>query len=1079
MSHDNLSREFAVPHNRFRFCPFWFLNHDLEGPELRWQLQEMNRQGVGGAVMHPRHGLLTPWMSPEWLDLIGECVDECQRQGMKAYLYDENNWPSGPGDAQVFVGHPEYRMSHVELTEQFEVSGGRRVEREVEYADELIGVVAVPYENGQPVDFPASAVLLSAYLEGNRLSWRAPAGTWRLFVFGRRWHVGTFFGSYVDVLNPEAIRRFLEIAYQPYGERFSEHFGATIDGIFTDEPSSGAPAVWTPRLPGEFEQRCGYPLVPTLPALFQDMGPLTAKIRCDYFRTVTDLWVNSYMKQLYDWCASRGLNLMGHLLSDGELVSQVMCNGDFFKTMEYMSWAGLDLLTLATWPQETGTGQNNLAVCKFATSAADILDKPVIFSEGFGLAAQWAVDLRDLKWLTDFHCVNGVNLLAPHAFYYSIQGFRKFECPPGEFYQSPFWPYYRALSDYAGRLCAILREGQHLADLALFYPNRSVWAEATPEGRSPWNTLEPIAETEKLEINFNLATSVLLKLGYDYDIVSEDMLQEADFTGGQLSVTEGRMTFKALVMPACTTVSRATAEALLKFVHQGGRIIALGYLPTKSCEKGEDEYICEIFREIFGEDYDLSLQVHDSQQPVISARDLECWSGGVLIGAPSGTVSEQIAEPLLQAFRSAFEPDLTVENEEGPVFEVVHYHYVRDERHFLFLVNTSREQEHSFTVKLPLAGEVEVWDVETGEIGPCLVARGNNSGLEIPLTLPPVGSILLAILPDKQWPRTPLIAADLPIERVEQKQAVGLTAHPGRYTVTVGSLTEEPRVIAASVRKVPAVVELEQEWQFETLKPNILPLTDWQMRMENEVTGRDSDRNALRFTTTFQADLVPDEARLLLDGIAGEKVWQRSTQVDYQVLLNGQELEFAPGQYLDHYMYEADLAGLIQKGTNRLEIITEGSLHEPAALRHPACVIGRFAVAGGPRRPRLVAEPGTISGPWEEAGYPYYSGIGSYRHEFTLTGAQSRARLFLEMDAPGDLVEVLVNGKSCGVRAWEPWRVEITSAAQVGKNELELRIANSLQNLLVQEPKPSGLLGPVHIVPYREVEFDLSRRDDL
>lgn len=1073
MSQDNLPYAFASPHNRFRFCPFWFLNHDLEGPELRWQLQEMNRHGVGGAIMHPRRGLLTPWMSPEWLDLIGECVDECQRQGMKAYLYDENNWPSGPADAQVFVGHPEYRMSHIALTEQFEVSGGRRVEREVD-ADELIAVVAVPYENDEPVDFPESTVLLSTYLEGNRLDWRAPAGTWRVFVLGRKWHIGTFFGSYVDVLNPEAIRRFLKIAYQPYAERFSEQFGATIQGIFTDEPNMGAPAVWTPRLPGEFEQRSGYSLLPALPALFQDMGPLTAKVRCDYFRTVTDLWVNNFMKQLYDFSTSRGLNLMGHMLSDGELASQVMYNGDFFKTMEYMSWAGLDLLTLATWPDETGTGQNNLAVCKFATSAADILDRPIIFSECFGLAAQWAVDLRDLKWLTDFHCVNGVNLLAPHAFYYSIQGFRKFECPPGEFYQSPFWPYYRALSDYAGRLCAILREGKHMADLALFYPNRSVWAEATPESRNPWKTLEPVAETQKLEINFNLATSVLAKLGYDYDIVSEDMIQAADFAGGQLSVAEGRMTFKALVMPACTTISRATAEALLKFTRQGGKIIALGYLPTKSCEKGEDEYVCSIFREIFGEDYDLSLQVHNSKQPVISAQDLEGWSGGVLVGAPPGTVSEQIAEPLLQAFRSAFEPDLTVENEDGPVFDVVHYHYVRDERHFLFLVNTSREQEHSFTVSLPVSGEVEIWEVETGEISSCPVVRGSQAGLEIPLTLPPVGSILLAILPDKQCPHTPLIAADLPIERVNNKQAVGLTAQPGRYTVTVGSHSGEPRVVTASVRNVPAVVELGEEWQFETLKPNVLPLTEWQMSIENEVTSPNSDRNALRFTTTFQADLVPAEARLLLDGIAGEKIWQRSTQVPYQVLLNGQELAFAPGEYLDHYMYEADLAGLIQEGTNRLEIITEGSLHpEPATLRHPACLIGRFAVGKG-RRPRLVAEPGSLTGPWDKQDYPYYSGIGVYRQPFTLTRTQAQSRLFLEMEPPGDLVEVLINGKSCGVRAWEPWRVEITSAAKVGQNEIELRIANSLQNLLVQEPKPSGLLGPVQIVPYREVEFDLS-----
>ncbi len=273
MPDDPLRRTFADPENRFRFCPFWFLNHDLNGPELRWQLREMNRHGVGGAILHPRHGLLTPWMTPEWLDLIAECVDECKRQGMKAYLYDENNWPSGPADGQVFIGHPEFRMSHVVLTEQFPVRGGSRARREVAVADGgLIAVVAVPYSGDRPVGFPEGAILLNAYLEGNHLDWTALPGNWRVFVFARKWHRGTFYGSYVDTMNPDAIRRFLEIAYQPYADRFAEEFGGVIQGIFTDEPSMGAPCAWTPRMPAEFESRAGYPCCPRCPRSSRTWG---------------------------------------------------------------------------------------------------------------------------------------------------------------------------------------------------------------------------------------------------------------------------------------------------------------------------------------------------------------------------------------------------------------------------------------------------------------------------------------------------------------------------------------------------------------------------------------------------------------------------------------------------------------------------------------------------------------------------------------------------------------------------------------------------------------------------------------
>ena len=49
----------------------------------------------------------------------------------------------------------------------------------------------------------------------------------------------------------------------------------------------------------------------------------------------------------------------------------------------------------------------------------------------------------------------------------------------------------------------------------------------------------------------------------------------------------------------------------------------------------------------------------------------------------------------------------------------------------------------------------------------------------------------------------------------------------------------------------------------------------------------------------------------------------------------------------------------------------------------------------------------------------------------------------------------------------------ISEAVTSGQNDLQIKIANSLQNLLLQEPKPSGLLGQVRIVPYKEIGFEL------
>lgn len=52
------------------------------------------------------------------------------------------------------------------------------------------------------------------------------------------------------------------------------------------------------------------------------------------------------------------------------------------------------------------------------------------------------------------------------------------------------------------------------------------------------------------------------------------------------------------------------------------------------------------------------------------------------------------------------------------------------------------------------------------------------------------------------------------------------------------------------------------------------------------------------------------------------------------------------------------------------------------------------------------------------------------------------------------------------VRAWEPFEVEITDFVTPGENELVIKVANSLQNLICATPKASGILGEVRVAAY-------------
>ena len=89
-------------------APFWFLNHQLEEDELRLQLELMKGQGIHAFFMHPRAGLLTPYGSRKWFEIIRWIVDEAEKLGMKAWLYDEDPFPSGPAGGRIFLDHPEF-----------------------------------------------------------------------------------------------------------------------------------------------------------------------------------------------------------------------------------------------------------------------------------------------------------------------------------------------------------------------------------------------------------------------------------------------------------------------------------------------------------------------------------------------------------------------------------------------------------------------------------------------------------------------------------------------------------------------------------------------------------------------------------------------------------------------------------------------------------------------------------------------------------------------------------------------------------------------------------------------------------
>ncbi|GEM_PF-1360109 len=120
-------------------------------------------------------------------------------------------------------------------------------------------------------------------------------------------------------------------------------------------------------------------------------------------------------------------------------------------------------------------------------------------------------------------------------------------------------------------------------------------------------------------------------------------------------------------------------------------------------------------------------------------------------------------------------------------------------------------------------------------------------------------------------------------------------------------------------------------------------------------------------------------------------------------------------------------------------------------------------------------------GSWDQLGLPHYSGGMVYSAEVDLPDEES-ARFVVDLGRVRGTAEAMVNGKSCGVRLWHPYRFDISSAVRPGKNVVEILVYNTLgPHFAIGHPSGhvyenhtvSGIFGPMSIHVSKLVEIRL------
>jgi hypothetical protein len=452
MNPTNFMNRFADPGREYSLMPFWFWNDDLDEDEIVRQMADFERHGVYGFIIHPRVGLPRDigWMSERMLDLMRFAVEEAQRRRMYVILYDEGMYPSGSSSGQVVAANPAHHcrcMARVELAPGEEPALGED--------QNLVAVVS--RRNGQRIaviDRPVDAYIRGIhYIGEGPAEDEPPAG---------------------DILNPEAVASFIHLVYDRYAEALGDHFGSTILGIFTDEPGPLGRCRERGVVPGttgileHINAYLGYDFTPHLPALWYEDEPDAAHHRAAFKEAINHRLEETFYRQLHDWCAAHGTALVGH-----------PARGDDIGLERYFDIPGQDLVWRWVLPDDpTALEGPESTQAKCSSSAMIHLGRRRNSNECFG-AYGHGFTWEEMKWLVDWCFVRGVNLLYPHAFFYSVRGPRRDERPPDVGPNSAWWDAYRPFADYCRRMCWLNTEGHHVCDLAILgESSRLPWAAA-------------------------------------------------------------------------------------------------------------------------------------------------------------------------------------------------------------------------------------------------------------------------------------------------------------------------------------------------------------------------------------------------------------------------------------------------------------------------------------------------------------------------------------------------------------------------------------------------------------------------
>ncbi|MGL4942822.1 MAG: glycosyl hydrolase [Thermoguttaceae bacterium] len=743
---EEMKAAFKNPPRDYTSGPLWTWNDLLTEEQIRSTMQDMAAQHVKQVWVHPRPGLMTPYLSDDWFRLWGVALDEAQKLDMNVWIYDENSYPSGFAGGFVPEALPDSRGQglHAQRTKKLDNIDG-----------DTLFVFEVTRDAKGNETFTNRTDILT------KLGELPQDGDW--LVFRRAWAGSSgWFGGwwYVDLLKKGVTEKFIEITFEAYRKHFGDEFGQHILGIFTDEPhlQTAGGLTWNEEIPVLFEKTFGYSLIENLPSMTNEVGDWK-RVRHDYQKLLLDLFIERWAKPCFEYCEKNNLEFTGHYWEHGWPGA-----GHGPDNMAMYAWhqrPAIDIL-MNQYDEGVNAQFGNARAVKELSSVANQMGYKRTLSETYG-AGGWDLRFADMKRIADWQYALGVNTTNEHLSYVTIRGARKRDHPQSFSYHASWWNDYHLLADYHARISYALTRGEQVNRVLVIEPTTTAWMyQGHPHLAKIGNDFQNfVHELERSQVEYDLGSEDIIarhggvmseksSLDFSFSLKGLFSSEISIISDNMGKLTIGKRNYDLVILPKnMENISRTTLDLLGEFVAQGGIVVACETFPTR----------------IDG---------------VLAADEVKKYLGDVK------TVSTEDARYIASEVSGTRGNEVATTNAGETSGKLFRHRRIVDGGEILFLCNTSMT-ENAAGEFLTVHEQVEEWDPFTGEIRPYtnFIRHSRVPGdetwptayhtakLRVAYDLPPCGSLLLhfpareIISVEQRTPRTLTTLAPPQIVRQE------------------------------------------------------------------------------------------------------------------------------------------------------------------------------------------------------------------------------------------------------------------------------------------------------------------------